>query len=407
MNFDLKVPICASALALLGVLFANAQEAQETPANVNVDSSSNVTVKKFDAIDLSASANEPKKDAPQTQPEQTTEAPAVTITPTVTEPAQTYPEPQTKYLFEKEIHDFSQNTYWNAVESLISAYEEKTGRKLVPGEKKKVALKIYTESGRGLETPKNLTRAVRGALIKRGFSAKDIILVDLQERTLRQTGYLPPLRKENDFFWEGSPVIALDTGNFYNEKWFYENNLPSKEPVAALATTVEDIVNERKSYLPIPLIFDVDFWINLPVAFDLPALGVSGAIGNETIWNISNQRRFLDNPANAVQMALTVATIPEFRKKFELTILSLEKFQFIGGPIFNENYVASEKRIWLSANPVIIDFLMWQRMNTLRNAHRFDLILPEPPLFSAAGKGSQSLGSCVFSELELVVPGAN
>lgn len=313
-----------------------------------------------------------------------------------------FPEAHRSFIFECEPSDFSAASYMNSVENLLAAYEKATGRKLVPSENKKVGLKIYTASGRGLETPKNLTRAVRDALEKRGFARENIILVDLNERTLRLAGYLPPFRKKNDFFWEGSPVVALDTGRHYHEKWFYENNLPTRESTSGTASEWEDIVNERKSFLPIPLLFEVDFWINLPVACDSPALGICGALGNATLWNVGNQKRFLDNPANAVHMAVSVATIPELRAKFELSILSLEKYQFIGGPVFNENYTYSENRIWMSANPVILDFLVWQRMNRARASRGFEPIFPEPPLFSSASKGEHSLGSCMTSDLRLV-----
>lgn len=329
--------------------------------------------------------------------------PAETKQDAAAEPVKpSFPEAHRKFIFECEPKEFSAEAYGRSVENLLAAYEKNTGRKLMPGEHKKVALKIYTASGRGLETPKDLTRAVRTALENRGFSRENILLVDLSERQLRLAGYLPPFRKKNDFFWEDSPVIALDTGKHYHEKWFYENNLPTREFATGTESEWEDIANERKSFLPIPLLFDVDFWINLPVACDSPAIGVCAALGNATLWNAGNQKRFLDNPANAVHMAVSIATIPELRAKFELSILSLEKYQFIGGPVFNENYTLSEKQIWMSANPVILDFLIWQRMNRARAARGFKPIFPEPPLFSSASKGEHSLGSCIVSELKLV-----
>lgn len=101
-------------------------------------------------------------------------------------------------------------------------------------------------------------------------------------------------------------------------------------------------------------------------------------------------------------MAVSIATIPEFRRTFELTILSLEKYQFIGGPVFNENYTLSENRLWLSANPVVLDFLMWRRMNEARSRRGYEQILPEPALFASASRGEYSLGSCVFGDLKLI-----
>ncbi|MCR5184362.1 MAG: DUF362 domain-containing protein [Opitutales bacterium] len=316
-----------------------------------------------------------------------------------------YPEPHRAFIFESDLADFSQNAYAEEVERLLAAYERTTGRKLVPGKAKKCALKIYAESGRGLETPKNLTLATRDALVRRGFAKEDIYIVGLQEKTMRQTGYLPPFRrKSGDFVWQGSPVIALDTGKFYDARWFFECALPSKDADAYYRADEESIENERKSFYPIPLMFGVDFWISLPVVCDSRSLGISGALANATLWSVSNQRRFLDNPANAVNMVYTVATTPELRDKCELSILSLEKYQFIGGPAFNANYAVSEKSLWLSANPVVLDFIMWQRVNAARQKRGFELILPEPPVFALASKGEKSLGSCVPEEINLVRP---
>lgn len=392
-SFGKFLSFCAGALCVPLFLFA------ESTANNTVSVGSGVERESL-GLDLSAPPAEKaeKSGSEKNVSEEKKSAanlPAKPIPPV-------FPEPHRKFIFDCEPKTFSAAAYENSVENLLSAYEKNTGRKLVPADNEKVALKIYTASGRGLETPKNLTRAVRSALEKRGFARENIMLVDLSERNLRLAGYLPPFRRKNDFFWEGSPVVALDTGKHYHEKWFYENNLPTRETATGTASEWEDIVNERKSFLPIPLLFEVDFWINLPVACDSPALGVSAALGNATLWNAGNQKRFLDNPANAVHMAVSIATIPELRAKFELSILSLEKYQFIGGPVFNENYTLSEKQIWMSANPVILDFLMWQRMNRARAARGFEAIFPEPPLFSSASKGEHSLGSCMTSELELV-----
>lgn len=364
MNLFLKTVFCGAAFSLTAIAGTRAEETKVATLDLNAPAPASVAEKSSSSI--------------------------------------SYPEAHRAFIFESAPKDFSEIAYAESVEKLLSSYEKNTKRSLVPGETGKVALKIYTSSGRGLSTPKALTRAVRAALEKRGFARENILIADLSERNLRLSGYLPPFRKKNDFFWEGSPVVALDTGNFYHEKWFYENNLPTREAVSDDPTEWEDIANERKSFLPVPLIFGVDFWINLPVACDSPSLGVSAALGNATLWNAGNQKRFLDNPANAVHMAVSIATIPELRKKFELTILSLEKYQFIGGPAFNANYTLSENQVWLSANPVVLDFLMWQRMNAARSARGFALILPEPPLFASASKGAHSLGTCIPSELKLI-----
>ncbi len=307
-----------------------------------------------------------------------------------------------RFLFAATPPEFSSEAYADSVERLLGGFEQRTGQILRPGEKGKVALKLYTNSGLGMETPKDLTRAVIAALTRRGFKRENILLADLQERRLRETGYLPRLPQEGENF-EGCPVLAWDTGRYFHARWYYENPLPSKDWMAQTGifdTTAA--LRDRLSYLPMPLIMDVDFWINLPVAMDSPALGVSGALGNATIWNISNQRRFLDSPSNAEKAAVEVASIPELKKTFLFSILSLQRYQYIGGPRFDANYCLSEPQIWLSANPLIMDFLMLQRMNSAREKKGFPLIDPEPPMFVSGNAPPFSLGSCILSQITIM-----
>lgn len=343
-----------------------------------------------------------------------------TAAPVAPAPAQTPPPPAAtpapaidprRFLFASHLADFSAPGYTASVRGLLAAFESSTGVRLQPGPLKKVALKLYTSSGPGIATSKELTRAVIAEMEKRGFARENILLVDLSERRLRETGYLPRLRKEGENF-EGCPVLALDTERYYNPRWHYENPLASKEVSMRpgdVATSFD--LSDRLSFLPVPLLLEVDFWINLPVAMDSPALGVSGALGNATIWNISNQRRFLDNPSNAEKAAVEIAAIPEFKEKFLLSILSLERYQYIGGPRFDANHCISEKRVWLSANPLILDYLVMQRMNNVRAQKKFPLIDPEPFMFIRGNTPPILLGSCVPSEITLVkvdpAPGKN
>lgn len=336
---------------------------------------------------------------------QTPATPADIETPATENPLSappTAPNDSRRFLFASRPKDFSEKSYAASVTNLFAAFETKTARALKPGASGKVGLKIYTASGNGLATPKNLTRAVIKELEKRGFARDKIFLLDLNEKFLRTTGYLPRLPVAGETF-EGCPVLALDSGKHYNGKWSYANPLPSKEVVAAPGDYSLAISNADKlSMLPVPLMFDVDFWISLPVATDSQALGVSGALGNATIWNISNQKRFLENAANAQKAAVEIAAIPELHEKFVFTLLSLEKYQFIGGPEFDSNYCLSENRLWLSGNPLILDFLMMERMNKARVRQNLPAIDPEPAMFLMGNAAPIYLGSCVPSEITLV-----
>jgi hypothetical protein len=295
---------------------------------------------------------------------------------------------QREPLWEARLRSFEENAYGEKVEALIAAFENSSGRRLVPGEKKKVGLKVYTDSGPGMATPIALVNAVIAALERRGFSHEDVFLVGLNAMRLRMTGYLPSL-VSNATPFKGNPVYVLERGQYYDPVWFYDSPLPQRfDPIFAEQRTPDDggvkgVSNsstkddDRKSFLATPLFLDADFWINLPVYTDHPTLAVNGALVNATLWNASNTARFFRSPANAPAAVAEMSAIPELRQTWVFTIASLERYQFIGGPFFNSLYTASEPLVWLSNDPVLMDAMMRDRMNLQRKRSGFEPINEE------------------------------
>lgn len=285
-------------------------------------------------------------------------------------------------VWEQKLSDFSDANYRYAVEQLLQDFERTAHHPLVPGPKKKVGLKIYADSGPGLATPFGLVRGVITALEKRGFASENIFLVGLNPLRLRLTGFLPSFSSGVVPF-PGHPVYVLESGKFYDPAWFYDSPLPSRfdsilndQAVKNAAggkanTTVEE---DRKSFLATPLFLDADFWINLPVVTDHPVLGLNGALVNATLWNASNTFRFFKSPATAPAAVAEMAAIPELREGWVLNLVSLQLYQFIGGPYFNSLYTVSEPRLWMSADPVLLDSLMLERLNAARKRTGFDPI---------------------------------
>jgi hypothetical protein len=282
------------------------------------------------------------------------------------------PEP----VWETQLPDFSNEGYARKVEELLVTFEAATGRRLVPGGKKKVGLKIYADSGPGMATPLALVRAVIAALERRGFEAQNIFLVGLNQLRLRMTGYLPSLVTGESTF-PGHQVFVLESGKFYDPVWFYDSPLPQRFDPIFIESQTRDVPNtstkdqDRKSFLATPLFLDADFWINLPVYTDHPMLGVNGALVNATLWNASNTARFFRSPANAPAAVAEMSAIPELRETWACTIVSLQHYQYIGGPFFNSLYAASEPLLWLSRDPVFLDALMLERINRLRKLTGF------------------------------------
>lgn len=292
------------------------------------------------------------------------------------------PAPPAPIVAEANLPDFSEHAYADAVERLFADYEAQHGAaSLKPGPRRSVGLKIYTDSGPGLNTPPALVRAVIDALQRRGFEANHIFLVGLNQIRLRETGYLPALSKGGNSFAE-HPVFVLESGRFYDNQWYYDSPLPARfapgvlEQKSAPETERGDALTaDRKSFLATPLFLEADFWINLPVYSDHPVLGINGALVNATLWNASNTQRFFRSPNNAPAAVAEMAAIPELRESWRFTIVSLECYQYIGGPLFHSLYTVSEKKVWLSADPVLLDALMLERINAARRHDRFEPLM--------------------------------
>ena len=74
-------------------------------------------------------------------------------------------------VWEAQLADFSEATYAASVERLFADFEATNGATVLrPGARGSVGLKIYTDSGAGLNTPPALVHAVIGALVRRGFA---------------------------------------------------------------------------------------------------------------------------------------------------------------------------------------------------------------------------------------------
>jgi hypothetical protein len=304
--------------------------------------------------------------------------------PTAAEPL----KPPAPDVWETGLSDFSDADYGPAVERVMAGFEAEAGAKaLKPGAHRSVGLKVYSESGAGLGTPPALVRAVISALVRRGFAPDRIFIVGRNEGRLRETGFLPALSRGGERF-DGHPVLVLESQRHYDPVWFYESPLPAPYPTSRVKHDDPDVpttdlerlrkdsaAEDRKSFLPAPLFLDTDFWINLPVYSDHPVIGLSGALANATLWNASNTQRFCRSPASAPTAIAEMAAIPELHETWRLTIVSLEHYQYIGGPLFNSLYTKSEPRLWLSADPVLLDSLMLNRLNAARKREHF------PPLF--------------------------
>lgn len=285
-------------------------------------------------------------------------------------------------IYAAPMETFSDEEYRGAVEWALATLESQSGRSLGPDVYRRAGMNINTNSGNGLQTPPGLVRAVIEALVARGYSREELFIVDTKTTRLRDAGYLPALSRHADGpYFDGVPVYGLDDGDMWNDVWFYENPLPvpyNPELGRRIMDGDADLPEQRKSYLAQPLLTDVDFWINLPVITDHPALEVNGALANATLWSVSNRDRFFSSPANAPVAMAEIAAIPELLSNMAVTIVSLEKYQFIAGPYFNSLYCRTEPVVLASVDPVILDAWCSQLINERREEVGFRTIASPP-----------------------------
>jgi hypothetical protein len=246
-------------------------------------------------------------------------------------------------------------------------------------------------------------------LVKRGYEIQNIFLIDQDEQAIRNAGFLPPLSIGGNSFY-GSPIIHSKSSEYYNENWFYESPLPPHKS-NALYFSASDTLNakdnntfdqSRKSLLAMPLIQNIDFWINLPVITDHHKLRLNGALINSSLWGITNNQRFLNNTASGQAAASEIAAIPELQENHRFTLVSLEKFQFIGGPTFNSLYTRSLPQLMLSTDMVAIDSIAVNIINAERKKAGFKpLKRPEQLNYANLLKlGNTDINKIAIQEIE-------
>ncbi len=292
------------------------------------------------------------------------------------------PKDPRSWVWMYQLPDFSDNNYQAAVAALLADYEHRLGRKLEPGTLRRAGIKVMTETP-GLSTPLPLVRAVISALEARGFKSTEIFIVDQSESRLHEAGFLPLNTPTGEGLFDGVQVIALERGRYYSLKWFYPSNLPAADaPEQAVDRMKYDwkiAPAPRDSLLPVPLLLDVDFWINLPVGIEYDNFGVAGALVNATLLSASNTHRFMDNPTTGARAVADIAAVPEFSRGWVLSLLPLENYQYIGGPSFNSLYTESQPLLLMSPNPVMLDRLLFEIINQARERNRLAPL--DPPAY--------------------------
>lgn len=291
----------------------------------------------------------------------------------------------TSEIYDYRVSGFEYHDYELAVNSLVKSFEEQ--KKLVPGETGLIALRVYTHSGPGLCTPHKLVLALCKYLERCGFKKENILIVGDSKNSLQQCGYLPRLSQQSriGLTFHGMPVFWVDDKKFHDERWAYTSTLASDKILLHANFWPDNGPNDlRKSYLPTLLMFGVDGWIDLPIYTGSFEHGVIGSLVHGSIFNISNNKRFLANPTNCAVAAAQIFAIQELKDKFLFTITTLEHFQYCDSLQYNENYTCSSPHVLLSSDPIALDSLCLKVLNNTKKIYKFRFIHNQPAIFRYA-----------------------
>lgn len=267
-----------------------------------------------------------------------------------------------------QMPDFSEKSYHIAVSSLLENFEKTNNCKIKPAKTGKIALKIDTKSAPVMCVKENLIEALANQLVSMGFKRKNILIIGQFRHELSRYTYLNYKSYKLKNSYKGMPILSLEDLECTHKNWHYEHSLIGKNFIFQNTCVSKDKMHEAKeSMLPTILMFEVDFWINLPTFSGHKDYSVDGALTNASIRNITNAYRFFDNPENGAQAIAEIASIPELTGTYLFTIASLEQINYANCSKANYNYICNLHELVLSKDMLSCDRYVLKIINKLRS----------------------------------------
>lgn len=267
-----------------------------------------------------------------------------------------------------------------------------------------VGIKITAYNNPILSTHRAILDPIIQGLIEAGVPPHQIIVWDRFHAGLVAAGFVPGTGKSEE--WKMMAVLP-DAG--FDPKVFYQHEAAGELIWGDLEfrgtgdLAVEQLsVSERRSMFPDlahpgssldlgrptphekePQISERSYFttivtqrvtkiINVPVLTDHPQIGLLGATASLAIGSVDNNRRFLAQVYTTPRAIGEILTHQALKDKVILHILDGLIAQFAGGPEFIPHYAQPAGLIWISRDPVTIDALAAERMQTWRTAHQVD-----------------------------------
>ena len=222
-----------------------------------------------------------------------------------------------------------------------------------------VALKFNPHGEREFGTARPFARMIVESLLRSGWSAEQIVLVDAPVGIEQQLG-----TRSRQIGWSAA---ATDFGS-------------GRDRLAAFLEQVTAIVN-------------------IPYLKNDNIMGLSGCLKNITYRVVKHPARLHSNGCSP--FLADILALPEISGKLRLNIMNALRIAYHGGPLVAREYIHSPGLLLMGRDPIAVDAVALGTLNAARrNAGLAPIAMDEehlPALIDAAGKG---LGQVDFRMIE-------
>lgn len=222
-----------------------------------------------------------------------------------------------------------------------------------------VGIKFNSYGDRVLDSAEPLARVVVDSLIRSGWPADQLVLVDGPGDVASKFKTRPPQ--------PGWSSVETDFGSGHDQ-------------LAAFVDQVTAI-------------------INVPLLKDDNITGISGCLKNISYHLIKHPARFHDR--GCAPYLGDIYALPQIFNKLRLNIMNGLRVGFNGGPLVDPDSVSKAGALWLGRDPIAVDVVCLETLNAARRKAGLFEILPDevhvPALMAAAAKG---LGNANFRKIE-------
>lgn len=266
-----------------------------------------------------------------------------------------------------------------------------------------VGIKITTMGGLLLSTHKPIVQAICDGLEAAGLPPSHILIWDKSAEDMVRAGYAPTPTGENnvgisavfpgtgydpDVTYKNEIIGSLIWGDFEFTRGTEDDllqsarNSTSNDPVYGSRGLPSDPLSGNSA---IPRTSNISYYaklvtrtctkiINVPVLTDNAYIGVNGCLGSLALGCVDNDRRFQGDPTYGDPAICEILNRDFIKKKVVIHILDALIPEYAGGPRFNPQFTVPLGAIYVSRDPVAIDWLVLPRLERWRKAASIDPI---------------------------------